>query len=274
MRLARRAALALLALLALWALVIEPRRLVVHRETLALPRWPPALHGLRVAALADLHAGGWHMSAARLDQIVARTNAEHPDLVLLLGDFVSSATLGGRVEAETIGRSLAALHAPLGVFAVLGNHDWWFDGERVRRTLESAGIPVLDDRAIALARGGTRFFVAGIADYLTRDADPLRPLRRSAVPADAPLLFITHNPDVFPAVPPQAALTLAGHTHGGQLRLPLFGAPVVPSRFGQRYAAGHVVEGGRHLFVTTGLGTSILPLRLGVPPEIALLTLD
>jgi predicted MPP superfamily phosphohydrolase len=90
---------------------------------------------------------------------------------------------------------------------------------------------------------------------------------------DAPVILMTHNPDVFPLVPERVALTLAGHTHGGQVRLPFVGAPVIPSRFGRRFAAGHVVEGGRHLFVATGVGTSILPVRFRVPPAVAVLTL-
>jgi predicted MPP superfamily phosphohydrolase len=259
--------------LGLWAFVIEPKRLVVRQVTLELPRWPAPLHGMKVAAISDLHAGGWHMPESRLQTVVAEINAASPDLIVLLGDYVSSSKLRF-IEPERLAEILHGLHAPLGVFAVLGNHDWWFDGPRVRKALEAQGIRVLDKESAQLAYKGTMFWLGGIADHMTQDSNPTLPLLRSGVPADAPLIFITHGPDVFPDVPPQAALTLAGHTHGGQVRLPFIGAPVVPSRFGQRFAAGHIVEDGRHLFVTTGLGTSILPLRFGIPPEIVLLTLN
>jgi len=154
---------------------------------------------------------------------------------------------------------------------VLGNHDWWNDGYRVRRALREHGITVLENEALALERGGQRFFVVGLADALTRQIRLDEAL--AAVPEGAPFVVLAHEPDIFPEVPERAALTLAGHTHGGQVRLPLLGRLVVPSRYGQRYAAGHVVEGQRHLFVTSGVGTSIFPVRFGVPPEIALLTL-
>ncbi|HVQ26624.1 MAG TPA: metallophosphoesterase, partial [Planctomycetota bacterium] len=177
-----------------------------------------------------------------------------------------------RDSLRPLTEALAGLHAPRGVYAVLGNHDWWFDGPGVEDALEAAGVVVLDDRAVQLEHAGAPFLVAGISDETTQRPHPGRWL--SALPAGLPVLAITHNPDVFPRVPARVALTLAGHTHGGQVRLPWLGRAVVPSRYGQLYAAGHVVDGGRDLFVTTGVGTSILPLRLGVPPEIAIVTLD
>ena len=142
----------------------------------------------------------------------------------------------------------------------------------MRRAFEASGIVVLENEARRIQRGDASFFVVGLADELTRRVRIDRAL--SSVGADDPYLVLVHEPDVFPEVPDQASLTLSGHTHGGQVRLPLLGRPVIPSRYGQRYAAGHVVEDGRHLFVTTGVGTSIFPVRFGVPPEIALLTLE
>jgi uncharacterized protein len=240
--------------------VIEPRRLVVHEEELPLPHWHA--DPLRVAALSDFHPG----SAARLREIVDRTNALAPDVTVLLGDFVQTA-VGRSLSPEEVAAELSRLRARLGVWAVLGNHDWWLDGDRVHKALADRGIQVLENRAAQVGP----IWLAGVADFMTRDSDPRVALRN--VPKDATILVITHEPDTFPAVASSVALTLAGHTHGGQVRLPFVGPLIVPSRFGRKYAAGHVVEDGRHLFVTTGLGTSILPLRLGVPPEIALLSL-
>jgi hypothetical protein len=259
--------------LGLDAVCIEPARLVVRDVEIRLPGWPETLGGLRVAVLSDLHAGAPHLGAAKRREIVTLTNATRPDLVVLLGDFVVGREFGGRfVEPEVIALELAELRAPLGVVAVLGNHDWWYDGPRVRRALESVGVRVLQNDAVALeAAPGVRFWVAGLNDLWTEHVDIAAALR--PVPRGEPVLLLTHNPDVFPDVPARVTLTLAGHTHGGQVTLPLLGPPVVPSLYGRRYAAGLVVEDGKRLFVTTGLGTSIVPVRFRVPPEIAVLIL-
>ena len=161
------------------------------------------------------------------------------------------------------------MHAPLGVYAVLGNHDWWYGAPRVRAAFARAGIRVIDDQAQRIERSGGAFWIAGISDYTEGPHDVRRTLGQ--VSDGAPVLAITHNPDVFPEIPARVSLTLAGHTHGGQVALPLVGALVVPSRYGNRYAAGPIVESGRHLYVTTGIGTSMIPVRFGVPPEVVFL---
>jgi predicted MPP superfamily phosphohydrolase len=253
-----------------WA-VVEPSRLVRNDHTLALPAWPRGLSGLRVALISDVHAGAPFIDEAKLRSLVAMTNAADPDLVVLLGDYIVGSEIGARhVDPEPIAAALAGLRARLGVFAVLGNHDVWFDGKRVQRAFEASGIRVLVNDAVELRRDGASVWLVGLADIVTGKP---RPELVNELPGDAPVLVAEHNPDIFPSLPDRAVLTLAGHTHGGQVRIPLLGRPVVPSRFGQRYAAGHVVEGGSHLFVTTGVGTSNLPIRFGVPPEIAVLTL-
>jgi predicted MPP superfamily phosphohydrolase len=271
-RAARPLAIALLVAPFVWGFLVEPNRLVVHRETITLPAWPSALDGLRIAVLSDVHAGAPFVGDEKLRDVAAATNCEAPDVIVLLGDYVVGGEIGARPMApEAIAARLGELHAPLGVFAVLGNHDWWFDGERIRAALVAAGIRVLENEAVEVRRGGASFWLAGLADLMTREPNAERAL--AAVPEGAAVIALDHNPDVFPGMPPGVALTLAGHTHGGQVDLPLLGRRVVPSRYGARYAAGHVEEGGRHLFVTTGIGTSILPVRLGVPPEVAVLTL-
>jgi len=142
----------------------------------------------------------------------------------------------------------------------------------VQGALEAVGIPSLEDTAVPLEHDGCAFWLAGVSDYWEGAHDIDAAL--AAVPKGAPTLLFTHNPDLFPEIPPRVALTIAGHTHGGQVYLPGIGRPVVPSKFGQRYAIGHVEEAGRHLFVSSGLGTSILPVRFLVPPEISVLTLE
>lgn len=262
------------ALLFGWAVLGEPRRLVVTRTELTLPAWPRELSGLRVALISDLHIGSLHWDLDALADLVERANAEHPELVLLAGDYQNNGPHGvAEVSIEAIAERLGRLRAPLGVVAVLGNHDWWNDGEATRRAFTAAGIVVLEESSTLIRRGSTSFAVVGLADLMTRATDPARAL--AAAPG-APTLVLMHEPDLFaefPRLQLNPALTLAGHTHGGQVWLPLLGRRVVPSRYGERYAYGHVVEADRHLFVTSGVGTSIFPIRFGVPPEIALLTL-
>ena len=149
--------------------------------------------------------------------------------------------------------------------------DWWFDGPRVKGAFQTAGIKILENQPVRLNSNGRKFRLIGLADHIERKPDPGPGLADAG--KDEPAIALIHEPDYFPMIPDRIALTLAGHTHGGQVRLPWIGAPVVPSRYGQRYARGLIKEGNRQLFVTSGVGTSIIPVRFGVPPEYALLTL-
>lgn len=273
-----------------YAFAVEPMwRLNVTRYRVAPPRWPQGLK-LSVAVIADIHASEPQMPAARIAAIAERTNALRPDLIALLGDFAASHRYQGkRVPAEAWSEALGTLRAPLGVHAVLGNHDWWDDfqaqmlgrGPTVgHRVLERAGIPVYENDAVRLKKDGHAFWLAGLGDQIAfidrtkkgaarfRGVDDLRGTL-AKVTDDAPVVLLAHEPDIFPVVPSRVALTLSGHTHGGQVRV-LGYSPIVPSRYGNRYAYGHVVEENRHLVVSGGLGCSILPVRFGVPPEIVM----
>jgi predicted MPP superfamily phosphohydrolase len=193
-----------------------------------------------------------------------------------------------RVGMAEIAPVLAQLRAPLGVYSILGNHDWWDDADAQRertgpaaaaRVLRDAAIPVLENDVVRLEKDGHGVWLAGLGDQIAFVLGPRRfqglddlPGTLAKIGDDAPVILLAHEPDIFPTVPERVALTLSGHTHGGQVRL--FGySPMVPSDYGNRYAYGHVVEDGRHLIVSGGLGTSILPVRFGVPPEIVLLEL-
>ncbi|HEV2844121.1 MAG TPA: metallophosphoesterase, partial [Thermoanaerobaculia bacterium] len=260
-------------ILGVWAFAAEPAYLRVREVPLEIPGWHAARTGMRIAVLADLHTGSPYNGMDKLREVVRRTNAARPDLVLIAGDLVIDDVVGGRwVSPETLVPELGRLRAPLGVYAVLGNHDWWLDAPRVQRALERAGIPVLEDRAVRIDRGGPPFWLAGISDFWEGPHDVGKAL--AGVTDAAPVIAFTHNPDIFPKVPARVSLTLAGHTHGGQVWLPLIGRPIVPSIYKQRYAIGHVVEGGRHLFVAPGVGTSIIPVRFLVPPEISIVQLS
>ncbi len=266
-------------------------RLRTVRYALVPPDWPPGLK-LRIVVLADIHACNPWMTAGRIRAICEQANALEPDIFLLLGDYVSGMRLSyGDVAADDWAQALSSLNAPLGVHAVLGNHDWWQD-RRIqeegighpfaRQALEATGIPVYSNRAARLIKDGQPFWIAGIEDQLAILGN--RKLGRRArgeddlagtlaqVTDDAPVVLMAHEPDIFPQVPARVSLTVCGHTHGGQVRL--FGyAPVVPSRYGDRYVYGHVREEGRDLIISGGLGCSGLPIRFGAPPELVLVDL-
>lgn len=276
-----------------YALAIEPRfRLRVTRYAPDLPLWPKDL-GLRLAILADIHAGEPYMPASRIGEIVSVTNELGADAVLLLGDYAASHRWQTRrVPSDQWANELSRLKAPLGVHAVLGNHDWWDDPEAqrrragpavFRRALEAVGIPVYENDVIRISKGGRPFWLAGLGDQIAFRAgtrgrwiewigvDDL-PGTLAKVTDDAPVILMAHEPDIFPKVPARVALTISGHTHGGQVRLAGY-SPIVPSMYGNRYAYGHIVEQRRHMIVSGGLGCSVLPVRLGVPPEIVLVEL-
>ena len=271
---------------------VEPvLRLRVARYHIMPPQWPADFQ-LKIAVIADLHACDPWMSLERIQAIVERTNALNSDIIVMLGDYVAGHRHVTRyIPAGEWAPALAGLQAPLGVHAILGNHDWWEDktvqreGQGLtiaRRALEAVGIPVYENDARRLTKAGRPFWLAGLGDQLAwLPAWRFRPVRRigaddlaatlGKVTDDAPIVLLAHEPDVAMRVPARVALQLSGHTHGGQVRL--FGwSPVVPSRYGDKFAYGHTRE-NCDVIVSGGLGCSIMPFRLGVPPEIVLVTL-
>jgi uncharacterized protein len=249
---------------------------------LAITEYNPVLRGwpdhqrLSITVIADLHAGGPNMGIERVRQVVDAGNALGSDLVVILGDyFATHRFITEHVPHPAWAAELARLKAPLGVYTILGNHDWWYDIEGVRSALRQVRIPVMENDAVLLGKPGAKFWLAGLGDQLAyprgynnfEGVDDL-PGTLAKVTTSDPVILLAHEPDVFTAVPPRVALTLAGHTHGGQIRLPFIEPVWAPSAYGARFAYGHIVEQGRHMIVSGGLGTSIVPMRLGVPPEI------
>jgi len=266
-----------------YAFAIEPSfRLVVKHHTVRSAAWPKDHPALRIGVIADLHACEPWMSVDRIDEIVARTNALEPDIIVVLGDLAAGLKRfrTRALAPEEWAVPLSRLRAPLGIHAVLGNHDWWTNVDAVRFGLSRAGIPIYENDAIPIRYRRRRFWLAGIGDQIAhqtptggfRGVDDLAGTL-AQVDNDDPVVLMVHEPDIFVDVPDRVAVTLAGHTHGGQVRVPGLGRPVVPSAYGQRFAYGHIVEDNRDLVVSGGLGCSILPVRFGVPPEITLVTL-
>lgn len=232
--------------------------------------------------VADLHACWPWMNAARITRIVARANALGGDLIVLLGDYAAHIPFAPQLPRAQVAGLLGQLTAPLGVWAVQGNHDWYDTMDAGQRqppvweeALTAQGITVLENTTTQLNHGDTRIALAGLGSQRAfkrkhqmprRGVDDLDGTLKDLDPTLSTIL-LAHEPDVFADMPAQVDLTLSGHTHGGQIRL--FGhAPVVPSRFGSRYAYGHIRERDRDLVVSGGLGCTTLPIRLGMPPEL------
>jgi predicted MPP superfamily phosphohydrolase len=259
-------AFATLLAVAVWALLIEPRRLVVRRRTIEVEGWP---RPLTIAILSDLHAGAPQVQDRRVKRVVKRVQRLDADLVAVLGDLVDPLHhLAKRVPPHVVAARLAVLRAPLGVLVVLGNHDWAGEGDFVPRALRAAGMETLEDEARELTNG---LWVAGLGDLRTRGVDLPGALRD--VPDDAALLLLSHDPDVFAHLDEdRPALMLSGHTHGGQINLPFLRDRVSPTRHGFR--AGEHRRGRTALYVTSGIGTSGWPVRFLRPPEVVLLKVE
>jgi|SRR5215470_14099718 len=266
---------------AAYATGIEPLNLVVTSYRPKLPRWPSG-RPLSVSVIADLHAGGPNMTIPHIRRVVDVANSLKSDLIVLLGDYVATHPfVTEHVPHQAWAAELARLKADHGVWAVLGNHDWWLGVQDIRRAFADAEIPVLENHAVHLGPRGRRFWLAGLGDQFAvrlgrgrfRGVDDL-PATLSRINTDDPVILLAHEPYVFATVPHRIALTLAGHTHGGQVRVPFVWGPVTSSDYGSRFAYGHIVEQRRHMIVSGGLGTSVVPVRLGVPPEIVRIDID
>lgn len=239
---------------------------VVRTAALSLPGWPAGPKPVRAVLISDIHIGSPAMDAARLDRIVGQIDALHPDIVFIAGDMINGADAN---SATAIGEAMVAplshLKAPLGVIAVLGNHDNWTGAAAVKDQFRRAGVTVLDNQAIV--RGPLA--IGGIGDRFSGHADIAATLK-ALLPLSGGRLFVTHSPNIVPLLPDGSVL-LAGHTHCGQVQL--FGWYPGHQPYDKRYRCGLIRDGSHIVVVTAGLGTSGPPVRLGVPPDLWLLTL-
>ncbi|SDC25664.1 metallophosphoesterase [Belnapia rosea] len=266
---------------------VPEHRLELVRYRIAPASWPRDLP-LSIVIIADPHAGGPHTPPERLARAVGMANALRPDLVVLLGDYLADGRfIANRPTMRQVAEILAGLRAPLGVHAVLGNHDWWEcaaaqSGTRAlpeaAEAFAAAGLPVMHNELRRLEHRGRTVWLAGLGSQwayrhrgVIHGADDLEGTL-AGIPAGAPSILLAHEPDIFPLVPEHVGVTLSGHTHGGQVRVRGY-SPLVPSRYGNRYAYGAVVEDDRHLIVSGGIGNSMLPVRFGMPPEVTLVEL-
>lgn len=258
---------------------------VVERVEVPLANLPEDLEGLTIVQLSDLHWGPF-VGQAQVRRAVDVALGLEADLVVLTGDYVSRSTHYDPSWARELGR----LRAPLGVYAVLGNHDVWVDADAVAGDLDRVGVTVLRDTRLGLSVRGGRLWLLGIedigltcgllrsrfSDFQARQQEVKETLDAllTGLPADGLRVLLVHNPD-FVAMLPQERLdlVLCGHTHGGQVRLPLLGAPLVPLCLGRGYLAGLIRHGSTWVYVNRGIGVGWLPLRLNCRPEVTYLRL-
>ncbi len=251
----------------LWNAGADP---VVRSASVELADWPAGAPPMRVLLVSDTHVAGPDMPPERLAAILRRLNELKPDLILLAGDFHSGKMLATRhYSAAELTAPFAEAKATYGVIAVLGNHDYWFQPEPIAKGMKAAGVTVLRNQAV---RRGP-LIVGGVDDEVTNHDNLARTYAAMGALGPGPRILTTHSPDIVPDLPAPVDAVFAGHTHCGQIALPLVGALSYASAYGDRFACGDMTDGSQRLFVGAGLGTSILPLRYGVPPDVWLVTL-
>ena len=240
-------------LLFIWSYFIEPNLLVIKRYNI------PELGDIKIVFASDFHIAKGERK--RLEKIVNTINNEESDLVLFGGDFIKGHDGGHTLPIEDQAEILSKIKSPM--ISVLGNHDGWFNKSRVSDALEKNGIKVL-------LNSNTKFeniFIAGVEDIQTGYPDIEKALENT----ESPRILLSHSPDIYYDVEEKVDLILAGHVHGGQVYIPFIGAPIVPSRYGSKFARGLIYKTHNKMIITKGLGTSILPIRFCSIPEIVVI---
>jgi len=270
----RLAASAGVGALAADAILFEPNRLQLVNQEIRLRRWPSRLDGFSIALLSDFHYDP-HFSIHPIRAAIKLVAQIQPQLIVLTGDFVSVPNIGdsklGAAAAEPCAQLLRRMQAPYGLWAVMGNHDYYTDPDHVTSVLRAEGINVLANQSSPIESNGARFWLAGVDDILGRTADLDAALHN--VPAEEATILLAHEPDYADRVARHPVdLQLSGHSHGGQVRLPFIGPLYLPD-LARKYIRGLYKIGQLTLYTNPGLGTVEVPVRLNCPPEVTLLTI-
>lgn len=246
---------------AIYSFFVEPNKLEITNYKIQ----DKELAGIKIVFASDFHVKPNQQK--RLEQIVNTINAQNPDLVVSVGDYVSGHTQESTMHPKQIAEELSKIKTNYGFYTTLGNHDGWYDKVYIEELLEAKGINVLNNENVKLQINNREIYIAGVEDKMTASPNIYEALENTK----SPTILLTHTPDIFPKVPSDVNLTLAGHTHGGQVRLPLLGALIVPSDYGNKYSSGLIEEKGKKMIVTNGIGVSILPIRFNCPPEVVVI---
>ena len=275
----------LLAAAVAYAYWIEPTRLVITEKAMAVPNFSPELNGLKIVAISDIHGGSNGVTPERLKELVQKANEQRPDLIVLLGDYVSETKFDRaalqkpegtdrtelRMSVKEIADNLAGFNAKYGTYAVIGNHDWWHNQASVTREFERVGIDILENEVKHIQAGEQTIHVWGIEDYWKSRQVPVKD-SFDTIADKRNIIAITHNPDSLLKSPGAISLMLAGHSHGGQVSFPIYGPHPFVNDY--RFMKGEAVVDGKSIFVTSGVGCTGPQLRFRVPPEIAVITLN
>ena len=272
-----------IGLLMAYAYFVEPRRFVVVEETIAVPHWDSQLNGFKVVAISDIHTGSNYAPVERLRLVVEKANEQNADVIVLLGDYVSESSRGRRrdipegadgtdlkIPANEIADALQGFQARYGTYAIIGNHDWYHNEQKIHRELERVGINVLNNEIAEITVGDRSVRLWGLEDLWKNRRVPSEPFTQISEKRN--VIALTHNPDSLLSAPAGFSIMFAGHSHGGQINFPIFG-PFSPFN-DPRFMDGHAEVDGKHVYVTSGVGTSVIPFRWRVPPEIAVVTLN
>ncbi len=255
----------IIILIILYSLFIEPNRLKVNHYVIQ----DMQLKGLKIVFASDFHIKSNQQE--RLNKIIKLINAENPDLVLSVGDFVYGHNENKTMSIENIAKELGKVQSKYGFYTTLGNHDGWYGTERITEALQENGIVVLENENVLIQVKDKTLYIAGVEDLMTGNPDIYKAFNK----AKTPIIFLTHTPDIFPELSEFANITLAGHTHGGQVRFPLLGPICTASKYGDEYSHGLIVlANGNKIITTKGIGTSILPIRFNCVPEIVVIDFE
>lgn len=254
----------------LWSFLVEPGLLTENLQT--KNKW--SSKNIKIAFFSDLHAGSPLIDEKYLINLVERINSHSVDIVLIGGDLLINGVIGGKfMEITRVVQHLKKLKAPLGKYVVLGNHDWWSDAVKIKRELSLNGFVVLENESQLIdIENGQKMNLIGIGDRFTNHSDPIKAF--SQISEKYPSIVFMHDPASLFEIKNKFFLALAGHTHGGQVYVPGIGAIITPTDAPRAWAKGWTEFELGSLYVSQGIGTSILPVRMNAPPEFLILSLD